>query len=164
MDDKAQAVKSWLQRYQKAARDSESLDARVANARARTETARTSRLDRLPHGGGFAGDTVGAALARVDEFEREAREARTYAMALYRDIDATIKKISGPGWPDQRAVLRVRYLDLEGWTGVTEVLFGARDDFEDRQESYLRRVHKIHGKALAALAELVPINAGQEIT
>lgn len=59
-------------------------------------------------------------------------------------------------------MLQTRYLDLEPWTGVAEVLFGQRDDYEDRQESFLRRVHKIHGKALAALAELVPLDDGQE--
>lgn len=164
MDDKVQSAKQWLQRYGEAARDSAALDARAANARARVEAARTSHLDGMPHGGGFAGDSLGAALARIDELEREAQEARAHALKLYHEIDAAIKKISGPGWPDQRAVLRVRYLDLERWEGVVEVLFGQRDDYEDRQESFLRRVHKIHGSALAALAELVPLGRGHEIT
>lgn len=157
----SEAVKGWLQRYQEAARDSEALDSRVANARAKAEAARTSHLDGMPRGGGFAGDSVGTALARIDELEREAAEARACAMGLYHEIDAAIKRINGPGWPDMRAVLRVRYLDLERWEGVTEVLFGQRDDYEDRQESFIRRVHKIHGAALAALAELVPLDEGQ---
>lgn len=162
MDDRTQAVKSWLQQYREAVRASESLDARAANARARAEAAQTSHFDGMPHGGGFAGDSLGAALARIDGLEQEAQEARAHAVALYGEIDAAIKQITGPGWPDQRAVLRVRYLDLERWEGVTEVLFGQRDDYEDRQESFIRRVHKIHGAALAALAELVPLDVGQE--
>lgn len=160
----SEAVKGWLQRYQEAARDSEALDSRVANARAKAEAARTSHLDGMPHGGGFAGDTLGAALARIDELEGEAREARAHAVELYHEIDTAIKQIDGPGWPDMRAVLRVRYLDLERWEGVAEVLFGQRDDYEERADSFLRRVHKIHGKALAALAEIVPLDEGQEIT
>lgn len=160
----SEAIKDWLRRYQEAVRDSEALDSRVANARAKAEAARTSHLDGMPHGGGFAGDTLGAALARIDELEGEAREARAHAVELYREIDTAIKGISGPGWPDMRAVLRVRYLDIEPWEGVTEVLFGQRDDYEEWQDSFLRRVHKIHGKALAALAKLVPLDEGQEIT
>lgn len=160
----SEAIKDWLRRYQEAVRDSETLDSRVANARARAEAAKVSRLDGMPHATGYAGDSLGAALARISELEGEAREARARAVELYREIDTAIKGISGPGWPDRRAVLRVRYLDCESWTGVTEVVFGQRDDYEYRQESFLRRVHKIHGAALAALAEFVPLNEGQEIT
>lgn len=161
---KSEAVKSWLRRYQEAARDSAALDARAANARMRAESARASHLDGLPHGGGFAGDSVGVALAKIDGLELEAQESRAHAVALYHEIDGAIKQIHGNGWPDQRAVLQVRYLDLEPWEGVAEVLFGQRDDYENRQESFLRRCHKIHGAALAALAELVPLDVGQENT
>lgn len=165
MDDRTQAVKSWLQRYREAARDSEALDARAANARARAEAARTSHLDGLPHGGGFAGDSVGVALARVDELEREAQETRAHALELYHEIDSVIKRISGPGWPDQRAVLQMRYLDGCRWVEVAELLYGQDpDEFMERQDSFVRQVHKLHGKALAALAELVPLDEGQKIT
>lgn len=162
--DNSQSVKRWLQRYGEAARDSAALDARAANARAKAQAAKVSRVDGMPHGDGYIGDSVGTALARIDELEREAQEARAHAVELYHEIDTEIKRISGPGWPDQRAVLRCRYLDLEPWEGVAEVLFGQLDGYEERADSFLRRVHKIHGKALAALAKLVPLDEGQEIT
>lgn len=161
----SEAVKGWLQRYQEAARDSEALDSRVANARAKAEAARTSHLDGMPRGGGFAGDSLGVAVARIDELEREAAEARAHAVTLYHEIDGAIKRISGPGWPDQRAVLQTRYLDGCKWLEIAEMLFGGDpDDFDEKQDTYLRRCHKLHGAALAALAELVPLNEGQEIT
>lgn len=81
--------------------------------RARAEAARASHIDGLPHGGGFTGDSLGVALARIDELEQEAQEASAHALKLYREIDSAIKGITGLGWPDQRAVLRVQYLDLE---------------------------------------------------
>lgn len=163
MDDRLQAAKQWLQRYGEAARDSEALDSRVANARARAEATKVSRLDGMPHATGYAGDTLGATLARIDELEREAQEARAHAVALYHEIDAAIKQISGPGWPDQWAALQVRYLDGCRWAEIAELLFrGDPDDFDEKQDSYLRRAHKIHGAALAALAELVPLDVGQK--
>lgn len=165
MDDRLQAVKIWLQRYREAARDSEALDSRVANARAKAEAAKVSRLDGMPHATGYAGDTLGAALARIDELEGEAREARAHAVELYHEIDAAIKQVNGPGWPDMRAVLQMRYLDGCRWVEIAEMLFGGNsDDYAERQDSYLRRVHKIHGKALAALEKFVPLDEGQEIT
>lgn len=160
--EKSENIKNWLRRYQEAARDSEALDSRVANARAKAEAARTSHFDGMPHGSGFAGDTLGAALARIGELEQEAQEARAHAVALYGEIDAAIKGISGPGWPDMRAVLQMRYLDGCRWIEIAELLFGQQDDYEERADSFLRRVHKIHGAALAALAEFVPLDGGQE--
>lgn len=163
--EKSENIKNWLRRYQEAARDSEALDSRAANARAKAEAARTSHLDGMPHGGGFAGDTLGAALARIDELEGEAREARAHAVELYCEIDAAIKQITGHGWPDQRAVLQMRYMDGCRWMEIAELLFGGDpDDFDEKQDTYLRRVHKIHAKSLAALAEFVPLDEGQEIT
>lgn len=45
------------------------------------------------------------------------------------------------------------------------MLFGGdSDDFDKRQESFLRRVHKIHGAALGKLSNIVPLDEGQEIT
>lgn len=162
--DNSQSVKRWLQRYGEAARDSAALDARAANARARAEMARTSHLDGMPHVTGYAGDSLGTALARIDELEAEAQASRAHAVTLYHEIDAAVKQITGPGWPDMRAVLRVRYLDLEPWEGVAEVLFGQRDDYEEKADSFLRRVHKIHGAALGKLTNIVPLDEGQEIT
>lgn len=166
MDQKArvEAAKEWLLRFRDAERDSASLDSRIAAMRARIESARTSHLDGMPHGSGFEGDNVGAALSRLSELEEEAKETRAHGMALYHEINDAIKRITGPDSPYQRAVLQTRYLDLESWTGVSEVLFGQRDDFLDKQESFLRRVHKIHGAALSKLAEFIPLDEGQEDT
>ena len=157
----SEAIKDWLRRYQEATRDSAALDSRVSAMRARAEAARTSCLDGMPYATGYTGDTLGAALVRIDELEGEAREVRAHAVELYREIDTAIKRISGPGWPDMRAVLQMRYLDGCRWVEAAEMLFGGNpDDFAEKQDSYLRRVHKIHGKALAALAELVPLDVG----
>lgn len=162
--EKTQAVKLWLQDYREAVRDSEALNARLEALRSKIGSARTSSLDEMPHTTGFVDSRVEIDMVRLEQLEQEAAAARVHALELYRERDAAIRQISGPGWPDQRAVLQTRYLDIESWTGVAEVLFGQRDDYEDRQESFLRRVHKIHGLALAVLAELVPLDEGQENT
>lgn len=164
MDDRQQAVKQWLQRYREFARDSEAVDTRLEALRSKIGSARTSSFDGMPHATGFVDSKTEINMVRLERLEQEAAAARAHALELYRERDNAIGRITGPGWPDLRVVLRVRYLDLEQWEGVAEVLFGQRDDYEDRQESFIRRVHKIHGAALAALAELVPLDEGQEIT
>lgn len=161
-NESMEAVKGWLRRYSEAAQGCDALYSRVENMRVRIESAQTSSLDSLPHATGYVSDRMTADLARLEALDDEAKEARAHAVALYREIDAAIKQIKGPGWADKRAVLQVRYLDLEPWEGVTEVLFGRRDDFEERRDSFLRRVFKIHGAALAELSKIVPLQEGQE--
>ena len=161
--DNLQSVKQWLQRYGEAMRDSEALDARSTSARARATAAKVSRVDGMPHATGYAGDTLGVAVARIDELEAEARASRDHARELYREIDAAIKQISGPGWPDQRATLQMRYLDGCRWVEIAEMLFGGDPEvFDERQDSFLRRVHKIHGAALGKLSNIVPLDVGQD--
>lgn len=157
-----EAVKDWLKRYRDAARDSESLDNRIIALRSRLESPGAARLDGMPRTPGFDADRTGAALALLEELEGEAKQARARARKLYAEVEAAIKQINGPGWPDQRAVLRLRYLDGEKWESVASLLFGTSPDYEERQDSFVRRVHKTHAAALAAISEFVPLEQGQE--
>ena len=46
----------------------------------------------------------------------------------------------------------LNYFDSMSWQEVSKLLFGMEEDFLDRQESYERRVFKIHGSALLNMA------------
>lgn len=54
---------------------------------------------------------------------------------------------------DEKAVIRMRYIDREGWSVVAELMFGSRDDYDGKEDTYLRRVHKVHGAALQNMAQ-----------
>ena len=56
---------------------------------------------------------------------------------------------------DEKAVIRMRYHDRESWGMVTRLMFGSKDDFVGKEDTYLRRVHKIHGSALLNMAKLL---------
>lgn len=148
-------LKIWLNRYREAYSDLENLWSRIDAARSRLESARTSILDGMPHDHGGSSDRIGAALAQIEELQAEAGKLREKAESLRHKTEAAIRKINGPRWPDRRCVLLCRYVDGESWPVVAEILFGSRPDFEDRQESYLRRVHKLHGEALSELEQIV---------
>lgn len=143
-------------------RNCESLDSRIEAIRARMEAARTSHLDGMPHVHSGDSDRLGAALAQIEELQEEAIGLRTSARSLRHQIDSTIKKITGPGWPDRRAVLQMRYIDGAAWLEVAGMLFGNNPNYDERQDSFLRRVQKLHAAALAAIAEFVPLEDGQE--
>lgn len=54
----------------------------------------------------------------------------------------------------QRQVIFARYFDGHSWMTVCELVFGAREDFEEKTESYQRRIFRIHGNALDNLNKL----------
>ncbi|MCD7920675.1 MAG: hypothetical protein LUG45_11540 [Clostridiales bacterium] len=51
--------------------------------------------------------------------------------------------------------MEARYLDGERWNDVNCMLFGGNPDFENREDSYTRRVTRIHGRALEHLAAIM---------
>ena len=49
----------------------------------------------------------------------------------------------------------MRYIDRESWNTVAELMFGGREDYEGKEDTYLRRVHKVHGAALQNMAQVM---------
>lgn len=158
-------VKEWLLRYRDTQTDVDNQLARLDEMEAKMTAPRTAQLDGMPHGGGNSIDRIGGDLARLEQLEAEVREALAEGKRIYDEIEKAVKKIKGSGWGDQRAVIRARYLDLCSWSDVAFLLFGKRADFLDKEDTYLRRCHKIHARALVALAEILSRDfEGQEIS
>lgn len=78
---------------------------------------------------------------------------------LEKEIKASVKKrdderdfierlINNLHKADERAVIRMRYIDLASWNEVTDMMFGGKVDYIGKEDTYLRRTHKIHGAAL----------------
>lgn len=153
-----ESVKTWLLELRAAITDAELTEERLDTLRSRAESARTASLSGLPHAAGETIDRVGVIVAHIEELAEENARLWKRASELRREREAAIKQIHGHGWPEQRAVLRLRYIDLETWNDLTFALFGSKKDYVEREESYLRRAYKIHGKALYELAQIVPLD------
>lgn len=63
--------------------------------------------------------------------------------------------------PEQRQVLFARYFDGHAWCGVAQLLFGRRPDYWTKQDSYERRVYRIHGEALANANRIAQTTPGR---
>ena len=50
---------------------------------------------------------------------------------------------------EQRQVLLARYMDEQKWPIITTLIFGEKEDYAERQDSYKRQIYRIHGYALA---------------
>lgn len=87
----------------------------------------------------------GAERAR-SEIDSRLRKLREAEESEHRALAEIINELPTP---EQRQVLFARYVDGHAWCGVTRILFGRKADYWLKQDSYERRVYRIHGEALA---------------
>lgn len=48
----------------------------------------------------------------------------------------------------ERQVLMARYMDGRTWPEITKTIYGTRKDYQEKQQSYMRRIYRIHGSGL----------------
>lgn len=153
-------VKEWLSRYAVAAREVALLRARADAIRDRAASPSSPTLDGMPRSPGFEGDRLGEVIGIADVIERQVAEKEAQAVEAYREIDATIQQISGKHATERKFILQCRYLDRMDWPDVIFLLFGEKDDFGDREDSYGRRAYNIHKEALQDIGTILDKNKG----
>lgn len=146
-------LKRWLESYQERQRDLESSYERLERLESKLTSPRSAALTGLPGAAASDPDRLTLPLAELQELRDATAEQAAALRDLRRRIDAAIRLIDGPGWPNQRAVLRMRYIDGEKFETIAQLLFWRDPDFQLKQDSYIRRAFKIRKSALRALAK-----------
>lgn len=146
-------LKRWLESYQERQRDLESSFERLERLESKLTSPRMATLTGLPGAAASDPDRLALPIAELEELRQATAEQSAELRDLRRRIDAAIRLIDGPGWPNCRAVLRMRYLDGERWETIAQLLFWRDPDFQTKQDSYIRRTFKIRKAALRALAK-----------
>ena len=80
------------------------------------------------------------------------RELIDHQVEEQRWIDGVLLHI---GNANERAVIRMRYVDAKSWPNVSKMIFGRNEDYEEKADSYLRRTTKLHGRALVDMATYI---------
>ena len=155
-------VKTWMRRYADLMREVELLRARADAIRSRAASPPTSAVDGMPRGPGFEGDRLGGVIGVADALERQAAGKVARAAEIYQEIDAVIEQIKGKHAAERKFTSQCRYLDLMDWPDVIFLLFGDKDDFGDREDSYIRRTYSIHKAALQDIGEILDKNKGEK--
>lgn len=146
-------LKRWLESYQERQRDFEATCERLERLESKLTSPRSAALTGLPGAAASDPDRLTLPLAELQELRDATAEQAAALRDLRRRIDAAIRLIDGPGWPNQRAVLRMRYIDGEKFETIAQLLFWRDPDFQLKQDSYIRRAFKIRKSALRALAK-----------
>ena len=145
-------LKRWLESYQERQRDFEATCERLERLESKLTSPRSAALSGLPGAAASDPDRLTFPVAELQELQAETKRQVAALRDLRHRIEGAVRLIDGPGWPNRRAVLRMRYLDGEQWEVIAQLLVGRVPDFQMKRDSYIRRSFKIRKAALRALA------------
>lgn len=155
-------VKLWLRRYAEAHKNCELLQQRLDMMETAVYGPRSAAPDGMPHGGADPVDTIGRIVARLDSLRAKLAAAQAEENSIFLEIDEAIEQINGKKNAEKRSILQLRYLDLVSWNSVNYAIFGAKPDFLDREESYMRRIVYMHSDALKDLSVILDAQRAAE--
>ena len=156
--------KDFLQRYETALTRIDILKQKLEVLDDRSRSPSSPTIDGLPHGSGFRNPTDNYAV-RIEELLDQIEQAEAEAEAIFKEIESAIEKMPGTtaALVRQKEILKLRYIDLLKWGDISRVLFGSKDDYTAREESYIRRTTKTHSKALATFTEYMKGGQGDAL-
>ena len=155
MDDKrydVEAVKQRLTEYLENERDIDNQIERLEHLNARMVGVGAQVLTDMPKSPSVTNDRMAELLGQKEELELAIRAAVTEQSRERQRIEAILKHLRNP---DERAVIRMRYFDRSSWPEVRDMMFGHKADFGEKEETYLRRTHRVHGSALVNMAKYI---------
>ncbi len=157
-------VKQWLNSYRDISNDIEKLELRAEFIQDKTAP-HSPILDGMPHGSGSINDRIAENVAILQDIKQQISELYQILTLKRKCITKYVNMLSstGRGYADKKCVILTRYIDLMKWEDVTDLMFCNKEDFLGKEDTYLRRVHKIHKKALEDLTLIVPENEIQEM-
>lgn len=147
-----QAVKSWLVEYLDNEREIDNQIERIEHLTTKMVGLGAQVISDMPKAHGASTDRMADMLSQKDELEQSVLAAIESQSRTRKKIEELLHKIRNP---DERAVIRMRYMDRSSWTEVRDMMFGSKDDFDEKEETYLRRTYRIHGSALVDIAKLL---------
>lgn len=153
MDDKrydVEAVKQRLTEYLENERDIDNQIERLEHLNARMVGVGAQVLTDMPKAPSATNDRMAELLGQKEELELSIRAAVSEQSRERQKIEQILKHLRNP---DERAVIRMRYFDRSSWPEVRDMMFGHKADFDEKEETYLRRTHRVHGSALVNMAK-----------
>lgn len=148
----SEAVREWLDDYVLAEEDIDSEIERLEYFVSKMTSIGSQNMNGMPRSTNASTDRMADQLARKEEIEESIRESVRKQAEVRKKIEAVIRKLRKV---ERRSVIRLKYLDRTEWPDVLEVMYGNRDDFDDRYDTYKRAMYRHHDDALAEMARVL---------
>ena len=153
-DDKkySDLAEDWLDEYVSAEKDIDREIERLEYLTAKMTSISAQVMTGMPRATNASTDRMADKLGQKEELEASIRAAVSEQAKKRKQIEAVIRKLKNT---EERAVIRLRYLDRTDWGDVLEVMFGMKPDFNDRYDTYKRRMYRVRGTALVNMGKIL---------
>ena len=108
-------------------------------------------LSDMPRSSSGPFDRTSYLVAQKVDLESEVVSLQNELIEEWKDIELIIKKLKNS---EEKAVIRMRYHDGMDWNDVADTMFGDKDDYLDKVDTYQRRVFRLHGQALVNMSAI----------
>lgn len=117
----------------------------------RASSPSSPNLSGMPKAPSPATDRMADTVARILDLRDEIEELVSIRNAERANIESLVKRLDKA---DERAVIRMRYLDLEEWEDIQMMIFGGKEDYCDKFDNYRQRVFRLHNAAIGNLSRM----------
>ncbi len=145
------AMKDRLRDYRSMNKEIENQIERLERMEMKISSIGSPTISDMPKSQGTAYDRMADNVARKIDFENEIKELISERDSERRSLESLIRQLKKP---DERAVIRMRYLDTEEWEDILMMIFGGQRDFNGKYDNYKQRMFRLHSAAINKLAAL----------
>lgn len=146
-----EVIKKKLKQYTERERDIENQLERIERMEAKLTSAGSPVFSDLPKSPSPSQQRMADLTDQKVDLENKVARAIEQQKSERAVLDEIIDKLE---ISDEKAVIRMRYFDSASWDSVLSMLFGGREDFLTKEESYRRRMYNLHGSALFNMGKL----------
>ena len=147
MERGAQVNKNDLKQYPYIRAELKQLEDEIAELRSAIESPPKTILDGMPKAKARNKDKMADLIAKLADLQTAYETKWDRLIELRREIETAIETLE----PQDRLLMRYRYIEGMTWPRVTEKIYGYRPDFIDRFDSYRRTITNHHGSILNKL-------------
>ena len=151
IDSGKDAMKQWLFDYRLLSKEIANEMERLDSLENRLYGMSSPSFNGMPHSSSPVYDKMTDMIQRKENLEDKIQGLITRKNTEGQEIEAMSESLRNP---DERAVILMRYIDLEEWEDVQFMLYGSRSDYEEKFDNYRQRMFRLHSAAIEKLAEL----------
>ena len=122
----------------------------ILNEEERLSSLNVSGLKSPSMDGQISGETAGGLDTKVImqlEIKEHLDKLRAREKTMRTSIENALKSLE----PDEKQIVRLKYIDLHVWNDITRIMFRKRSDYEEKIDNYKRLTFRIHEKALSKM-------------
>ena len=148
-------TRKYLEKYREQEQEIILQTERLENIKARLISMGISELSDMPKGPFNASDKVGDLVSQYVDLDKEIQEMIIKQKEKRKHIEKYIVLIDTA---DERAVLRMRYIDGDSWGNITKSIFGKEIGFDKKKDNYRKRIYRINVSAIEKMSKFVKKN------